>query len=80
MIFTQATVAEVPFLNGTLEWQVNVNKDEPTSPRQIETLRLIQFDFAVRDSRADETTGWVFGALVYDGDQPGTTVSIGLFP
>jgi hypothetical protein len=27
-------------------------------------------DVAVRDARADETTGWVFGTFVYDADEP----------
>jgi hypothetical protein len=41
--------------------------------RPIQTVRLLQIDVAVRDSRADSTTGWVFGTFVYDGSASGTT-------
>jgi hypothetical protein len=34
-------------------------------------MRLLQFDIAVRDSRADATTGSVFGTFVFDGRLPG---------
>src|SRR5439155_9106555 len=29
------------------------------------TVRLLQVDIAVRDTRADSTTGWVFGTFEY---------------
>jgi hypothetical protein len=34
-------------------------------------VRLLQVDIAVRDSRADDTTGWVFGTFVYNKDASG---------
>jgi hypothetical protein len=36
-------------------------------------VRLLQVDVAIRDSRANSTTGWVFGTFVYDGDVTGAT-------
>lgn len=64
LLFTTATVTEVPFLAGTLEWQADINRSSGTGPRP--TLRLLQVDVAVRDRRADLTTGWVFGTFQYE--------------
>lgn len=71
LIFTEATVAQVPYLAGSVEWQADVNRASGSGPRP--TLRLLQVDVAVRDSRATSTTGWVFGTFVYDGNAPGAT-------
>jgi len=78
LLFTQATVAEVPFLKGSQEWDANIYDiiTFPTNPqvrRSIHRLRLLQIDIAVRDSRADDTTGWVFGTFTYDANAKGTT-------
>ena len=72
LIFTTATVDQVPVLKGTLEWQADTNRAKDAGPRP--TVRLLQIDVAVRDSRADATTGWVFGTFIYDGNAPGATV------
>lgn len=71
LIFTEAPVAQVPYLAGSVEWQADINRTRNTSARP--TLRLLQVDVAVRDSRAASTTGWVFGTFVYDGNAPGAT-------
>jgi hypothetical protein len=78
LLFTQASVAEVPYLKGAKEWQADIYQSvaiptNPILPRSIQTVRLLQIDVAVRDSRADDTTGWVFGTFIYNGDRPGTT-------
>jgi len=78
LIFTIATVAEVPLLKNDLEWQADINRATDAGPRP--TLRLLQVDVAVRDSRADATTGWVFGTFVYDGNAPGASVWDRLVP
>ncbi len=67
LLFTRATPQEVPFLEGAPEWEANTG----TSTSSIRTVRLLQVDIAVRDDRADDTTGWVFGTFVYDKDAPG---------
>lgn len=74
-LFTTATPEEAPQLEGTLVWEANINSTmDLYSPKQIRELRLMQLDVAVRDVRADDTTGWVFGSYVYDknavGDDP----------
>jgi hypothetical protein len=71
LIFTEAPVSEVPYLAGSIEWQADINRANNANPRP--TLRLLQMDVAVRDSRATSTTGWVFGTFVFDGNAPGAT-------
>jgi hypothetical protein len=71
LIFTEAPVSEVPYLAGSVEWQADINRANNAAPRP--TLRLLQMDIAVRDTRATSTTGWVFGTFVYDSSAPGAT-------
>jgi hypothetical protein len=71
LIFTEAPVSQVPYLANSVEWQADINRANNAGPRP--TLRLLQVDVAVRDSRATSTTGWVFGTFVYDGNAPGAT-------
>ncbi len=66
LLFTTAPIAEVPFLQGTLEWQGDITRASGTGPRP--TLRLLQLDVAVKDSRANPTIGWVFGTFQYEHD------------
>jgi hypothetical protein len=72
LLFTSAPVSQVPYLTKSLAWQADVNRSSGTSARP--KLRLLQIDVAVRDSRANSTTGWVFGTFVYNGKAPGATV------
>jgi hypothetical protein len=73
LLFTEATVAEVPYLRDSHEWQAHIHQALNSTTRTIRTLRLLQIDVAVRDTRLDGTTGWAFGTFVYDADAPGTT-------
>lgn len=78
LLFTDASSARVPYLNGSIEWKANIEKDNPDS---CIPLRLLQIDIAVRDPRVDATTGWVFGTFVVRTDLPidsywGDTTSI----
>ncbi|NJA06971.1 hypothetical protein HC024_14755 [Methylococcaceae bacterium WWC4] len=67
ILFTAATVEQVPELAGTVEWEANINSTtDRNSPKKIQKIRLLQMDFGVRDPRANVTTGWVFGTFVYD--------------
>ncbi len=71
LIFTNASLAQAPLLGGSPSWQANINSTiDKISPKAINCIRLIQIDIAVRDSRAEDTTGWVFGLLVYDKNSP----------
>jgi hypothetical protein len=67
ILFTAATTDEVPELDGTIEWDANINSEfDETSPKAIRKVRLLQMDVAIRDVRADSATGWIFGTFVYD--------------
>lgn len=64
ILFTDATDEEAPFMKGgaSLTWDAQIERTE--SPKK---LRLLQMDIAVRDSRADEFTGWLFGTFMFYG-------------
>jgi hypothetical protein len=61
LLFTEAKPAQVSYLAGSKKWDANIR---PASGKPVE-MRLLQLDFAVRDARADQTTGWVFGTFMY---------------
>lgn len=74
LLFTTASVAQVPFLEGSLEWQANTYAcskpwQEECWERHDETVRLLQIDIAVKDSRAVKT-GWFLGTFMYDAAAP----------
>lgn len=66
LIFTTATTAEVPYIQGAFEWTANIGAIG--SPRTDRSVRLLQIDIAVKDHRSP--IGWVFGTFVYDGANP----------
>jgi hypothetical protein len=84
----EADETEVPILAGAPSVQANIHEDKnpaddqcPSAtigtpplpaPRAVATLRLLQVDVAVREPRADATTGWVFGTFIYNGTKAGT--------
>lgn len=76
LLFTQADPSQVSYLKDAKEWQAHIFEQtvvppNPAGRRSIQTVRLLQIDISVRDSRADSTTGWVFGTFVYNGNLPG---------
>ncbi|MES2058070.1 MAG: hypothetical protein V4564_19190 [Pseudomonadota bacterium] len=77
LLFTTAPVSEVPYLQGSPEWDAYVYADvnnpfpKPTSPRAVVKVRLLQIDIAVKDARVASKTGWVFGTFVYGGGPGG---------
>lgn len=72
LLFTTATSAQVPYLRKAFRWRAHVNRENGAA-RPIQYVRLLQIDVAVRDSRANATTGWVFGTFVYDGYASGAS-------
>jgi hypothetical protein len=81
LLFTTATVEQVPYLAGSPEWlvyisdQVNSPNPDPTKRAAIK-VRLLQIDIAVKDKRSP--VGWVFGTFVYGGGPaPGATAGSG---
>jgi hypothetical protein len=73
LLFSGAPIAQVPIFQGSVQWKANINTQpgNSQSPRQPQTVRLLQIDLAVRDDRNTET-GWVFGTLIYDRTAPGS--------
>lgn len=86
ILFSAAPLDQVPYLEGSYEWQANVHSQsscgcfgsgcirdasDPACARTVGTVRMIQFDVMVWDKRACATTCWVFGNYVYDGNLPG---------
>ncbi|MCF3649760.1 hypothetical protein [Synoicihabitans lomoniglobus] len=75
LLFTTLDETQVPYLTDPVTWQAYVYaKDvDPALPstdtsRMQAGVQLIQMDIMVRDPRADETGGWVFGTFVYNGE------------
>jgi hypothetical protein len=64
LLFTTTPVTEAPYLDGSFEWEGDINRASGTGPRP--KLRLLQLDVAVKDPRANTTTGWVFGTFQYE--------------
>ena len=75
LLFTSATVAQVPLLANSMKWTANIDLLDlvpPSTARAPRDVLLLQVDVAVRDDRADDLTGWVFGTFMYQHDAPGT--------
>ena len=78
LLFTEATPTDIPFLRGGPTWRATianeamVNESGPSQERTLEPvdLHFMQVDIAVRDPRADDTTGWVFGTFMYHESVP----------
>ena len=76
VLYTTLNETEVPYLTNPVTWNASVyaydvpgsgitdNKDQT---RIIAPVQLIQMDIMVRDEKAIETGGWVFGTFVYNG-------------
>ncbi|MDZ4849727.1 MAG: hypothetical protein SGI77_10560 [Pirellulaceae bacterium] len=75
LLFTDADVAQVPFLKESKEWTANIYPPIPkgenyAQERVDRTVRLLQLDFAVKDPRVANQSGWIFGTFIYDGSLP----------
>lgn len=85
LLYTQIQQDELPQLVGAPEVQIRIHGDSDlndsscpeqklSTPKQTATLRLLQFDIAVRvrnELTGPDGSGWVFGTFVYDGRLPG---------
>lgn len=69
IIYTEADSTEVPYLKGAPSTTAYVyRKAWDSSKRVLKTLYLLQIDFAVKDSRAKSTTGWIMGNFIYHSE------------
>ena len=69
LLFTQADEHDLPYIKGSPTWKATIAQKPLPFPSHERTkpvpLHLIQLDIAVRDTRADATTGWIFGTFMY---------------
>jgi hypothetical protein len=68
VLFTQADESQVPYLKNPLSWKAYAQDPVDGKKRKVQELRLIQMDIMIRDNRAKNTGGWVFGTFCYNGD------------
>lgn len=73
LLFTEANEQDAPFLKNAKVWKAHIHRQIGYPYRAIKEVRLLQIDVAARDPRADDSTGWVFGSFIYNGDAPGET-------
>ncbi len=72
LLFTDADTISVPYLKDAPKWMANIHTSvNEKFKKHVVSMYLLQFDIAVRDSRADDGSGWVMGTLIYNGDLPG---------
>ncbi len=73
LLFTKASPEQVPYLQGSQEWQADTKRIKKKKKKEsdcvpltkcVETLRLLQVDVAVRDKKSP--IGWVFGTFIYN--------------
>jgi hypothetical protein len=74
LLFTNAPLSEVPYLQNSFIWQANIHTAQSgTTNRSPASLRLLQMDIAVKDSRASNSTDWVMVTFAYNNNAGGTT-------
>jgi len=82
-LFTVLDESQVSYLTNPLQWNAYMyNCDVPSSPsynkcktdksRSTQKVNLLQMDIMVKDSRAVDSAGWVFGTFAYNGNLPAT--------
>ena len=69
-LLTEADTAAVPYLTGAPTWEANIYAADRAAARKTKPLRLLQIDFAVKDKRMANETGWVFGSFLYYNPSP----------
>ncbi len=84
LLFTEADTMQVPYLANSKQWTANIFVPfDETKKRVNTTVRLLQLDIAIKDSRATDTKGWIYGTYIYDASKPakdwvGRMVPVGL--
>ncbi|MBV0913180.1 hypothetical protein [Anianabacter salinae] len=81
-LFTVLDEAQVPYLQNPLQWKAYMYdcdvpstgqtcpSDMSTATRSTQMVNLLQMDIMVKDPRATDAAGWVFGTFVYNGGLP----------
>jgi hypothetical protein len=72
LLFTEADTMQVPYLANSKKWKANIFVPFDAYKERTDTdVRLLQLDVAIKDKRANDGSGWVYGTFVYDALQPG---------
>jgi hypothetical protein len=82
-LFTVLGEDQVPWLTNPLQWQAYMYNcdvvglqacpdDVTGTPHSTQMVNLLQMDVMVKDLRATEAGGWVFGTFAYNGAAPQT--------
>ncbi len=81
LLFSTVQDEQLPTMVNSLVWQADryveqnpeVRNEGPLSKydREVQPVRMLQIDVAVRDDRS--LTGWLFGTFAYDGTRDGET-------
>ncbi len=77
-LFTSLGADQVPWLANPLQWQAYMYdcdvagaaecpQDMAQASRSTQMVNLLQMDVMVKDSRAGNAAGWVFGTFAYNG-------------
>jgi hypothetical protein len=79
-LFTSLDETQVPWLANPLQWNSYMyecdfdpavkcpsGSEIMTTERNTHPMNLLQMDIMVKDSRASEAAGWVFGTFTYNG-------------
>ena len=81
LLFTETDTIAAPYLKGAPVCNANIHVSvNEKRKKAIRQMRLLQFDIAVRDPRANNETGWVFGTLIYDGNLPSSDPWLRMVP
>jgi hypothetical protein len=75
LLFVPIDEDEVPYLENPVSWDAYIyeedipgNTTNDSKARKQHKVNVIQMDIMVKDPRAKETGGWVFGTFVYQGN------------
>ena len=74
LLFVPIDSNEVPYLENPVSWNAYIydtdipgNTNTDKKARKQHKVNVIQMDIMVKDPRAKDTGGWVFGTFVYNG-------------
>lgn len=74
LLFTEADTTQVPYLANSKKWTANIFYPYNAYAERVnKDVRLLQLDIAIKDERATETSGWVYGTFIYDASQSGSS-------
>ena len=77
ILFTQTPSSDLPYLANPISWKAYADKSatdpirnpaDAPDKRSVQDVNLIQMDVMIRDERANDSGGWIFGNFCYNGE------------